>query len=265
MKDFTRIIVYLFIAILFVNCSSNDDDGSEDTTRTRTFADLQQDFNEIEFTTGINDVSLLNFDNELWRFRVIMPDVDLTNNNRPLIVTLHGYAGTATDAHQYTACYAEPGFASLDPIIISPFGSDIQWFENFNQELVLNLVVLAKNNLPVDGNKVVVNGYSDGGSGAWYYSEYYPELFSAGVPMASAYGSYFSDGSAHYIPTPMYAIHGENDALFPLENAQNWIDATTLSGTDVTFVVAPGLTHPEPCSYVSYLEDASTWLVNDIW
>ncbi|MGB1308449.1 MAG: dienelactone hydrolase family protein [Oceanihabitans sp.] len=265
MKQITRIFAILFITTLFVNCSSSNDDGPGDITRDRTFADLEQDFSEIEFTTGVNDVAILNFDNELWRFRVIMPDVDFTNNKRPLIITLHGYAGTATDAHQNTACYAEPGFESLDPIIISPFGSDLQWFEIFNQELVLNLVVLAKNHLPVDEDKVVVNGYSDGGSGAWYFSEYYPQLFSAGVPMASAYGNYNPNGSAHYISIPMYAIHGENDELFPLENAQNWIDATTLSGTDVTFVVAPGLTHPEPCSYVPYLEDASAWLVNEVW
>ena len=194
-----------------------------------------------------------------------MPDVDFTNNDRPLIITLHGYSGGNPLAHTFTDCYAEPGFESLDAIIISPNGYTIQWFHPDNVEMVLALVELASTHLPVDTSKIVVNGYSDGGNGAWWFSETYPNIFSAGIPMASAYGSYHSNGSARTISIPIYAIHGENDELFPLANIQDWINDTIDSGSDVTLDVAPGLTHVEPCSYIPYLENASDWLINYAW
>ena len=86
-----------------------------------------------------------------------------------------------------------------------------------------------------------------------------------GIPMASAYGSY--DNSMNAIPNaiPVYAIHGEDDTIFPLENTQNWIDDVVASGGDVTFVVAPGLNHLQACDYTPYLQDAATWLINEIW
>lgn len=260
MKQFK--FIYLFVFAGLMSCSSSDD---SETTTTRTYADLEQDFNAFNFTTGINDVTMQDFTIFLWNFRVIMPDVDFTNNNRPLILTLHGFANGDPNAHKNTACYAEPGFEALDAIIISPNNDNLQWFNPLNEEFVMTLVQLASENLPVDTSKIVVNGYSDGGNGAWWFSEKYPSAFSAGIPMASAYSSYNSDGSARVVETPTYVIHGADDEVFDVQNTQNWVDDTVASGSDVTFVIAPGLTHTEPCSYVSYLQDAATWLVNDVW
>lgn len=262
MKSIKLTFIYFFTAALLFNCSGSDDTPPPPS---RTYADLQADFSAINFETGITDASLIGVNNEFWEFRVIMPDVDLTNNNRPLIITLHGFAGNDPNAHKNTACYAEPGFEALDAIIISPNNRGLQWFEPYNQSQVNALVDLASDYLPVDTGKIVVSGYSDGGNGAWWYSETQPNVFSAGIPMASAYGSYNSDGSARVIQTPTYVIHGENDELFPLQNTQDWVDATVLSGSDSTLIVATGLTHTEPCEYVSYLQDAASWLVSDVW
>jgi len=255
-------ILYFLAAIFIFSCNSDD---SNDTNPTRTYADLEEDFNAFNFTTGINDVVLQDFTIFLWKFRVIMPDVDFTNNNRPLVITLHGFANGDPNAHKNTACYAEPGFESLDAIIISPNSDNLQWFHPLNEEMILTLVQLASENLPVDTSKIVVNGYSDGGNGAWWFSETQSSVFSAGIPMASAYGSYNPDGTARVIPTPTYVIHGENDELFPLQNTQDWVDDTVASGSDVTLVIAPGLTHIQPCDYTPYLQDAADWLVNTVW
>ncbi|MBK8556750.1 MAG: hypothetical protein IPL65_13705 [Lewinellaceae bacterium] len=63
----------------------------------------------------------------------------------------------------------------------------------------------------------------------------------------------------------MYVIHGENDELFPLAETQSWVDQTIAAGSDITFVVAPGLTHYAPCDYVPYIQDAVTWLKDVVW
>ncbi|WP_034057453.1 dienelactone hydrolase family protein [Lacinutrix jangbogonensis] len=262
MKTLKHLLACLLLFTLIYSCSDSDDSNA---LPARTFADVQNDFNSLTFSTGINDVSLIGVDNAFWEFRVIMPNVDLTNNNRPLIITLHGFSGGDSNAHKNTACYAEPGFEALDAIIISPNNRGLQWFEPYNQRQIITLVDLASDYLPVDTNKVVVNGYSDGGNGAWWYSENYSNIFSAGIPMASAYGSYNPDNTARIIPTPTYVIHGENDTLFPLENTQTWVNDTSLSGSNTTLVIATGLTHVEPCNYISYLQDAATWLTDVIW
>jgi len=252
----------LLLALIF-NCSESE---IVNDTRSRTYADIQNDFNKLTFSTGINDVTLMGFDNAVWQFRVIMPDVNGANNNRrPLIMTLHDTSGGAVNAHENTACYAEPGFAALDAIIISPNNSGLQWVTPYNQRQILALADLASAYLPVDTNKIVVTGYGDGGNGAWFYSENYAHIFSAGIPMASGYGSYNSDDTARVVPTLTYAIHGELDDTFPLEDAQIWVTATSTSGSNTTLVIAAGLTHTEPCNYTSYLQDAAVWLTDAIW
>lgn len=262
MKTSSRILLYLCIAIISFSCDSSDDTPEP---ASRTYEDVKQDFSMITFSTGYNDVSLIGVNNEFWEFRVIMPDVDFTNNNRPLILTLHGFSAGDANAHKNTACYAEPGFESLDAIILSPNNRGLQWFDPYNQDQINTLIDMVKTYLPVDDTKIVVNGYSDGGNGAWWYSETQSNVFAAGIPMASAYGSYNPNGSARVIPTPTYVIHGEDDEFFPLQDTQDWVNDTSLAGSDTRLVVAAGLSHLEPCEYVSYLQDAATWLVNDIW
>ncbi len=257
-----NLIIYLFIASLIFSCTKSDDSNDSNV---RTYADVRADFNQTNFSTGINDVSLIGVDYSFWLYRVIIPDVDFTNNKRPLIITLHGFSGGDPEAHKNTGCYAEPGFSALDAIIISPNNRGLQWFDPYNQAQVNTLVDLASDYLPVDTSKIVISGYSDGGNGAWWYSEKQPTVYSAGIPMASAYGSYNPDGSARVVATPTFVIHGENDELFPLQNTQDWVEDTTTAGSNSTLVVATGLTHTQPCDYASYLQDAATWLVNDIW
>ena len=232
----------------------------------RTYADMQEDFDNMNFTTGVNNVQLENLDEGIWSFTVVMPDVDFTNNNRPLIISMHGCAscGVQPTAHQNTACLAEPGFEVLDPIIISPNSNGKLWPTAENNEQILTLIDLAVDYLPVDPQKIVAHGYSDGGNGSWFFAETQASLFSAAVPMASHWNT-TNNGVGRLIPIPTYVIHGENDATFPVGDVQGWVDASVDSGSDITFVIAPGLTHTEPCNYVDYLKVAAEWLVNHAW
>lgn len=263
MKKFYLLIISI-ITLISPSCSSTDD-SIPNPDSARTYEDLKKDFSELNLSTGINDVSLKSLNNTTYNFRVILPDVDMANNKRPLIITLHGASGGNPDAHKTTACYAEPGFEVLDAIIISPNGGSLQWPDLYNQQMVLSLVDLASRYLPVDASKVVVNGYSNGGNGAWFFAETQPAMFSAGIPMASSYNTYNTNGAPRKIDVPLYVIHGENDELFPLADTQTWVDATREAGTEVILEVAPGLVHNTPCEYVPYLKNAADWLQNDVW
>lgn len=256
-----RLIFALLITFSFASCSSDDD---APTTDRRSIKDLEADFQALNLQPGINDVSLENLNGSSWNFRVIIPE-NASSSERPLVLTLHGAASGNANAHKNTACYAEPGFAALDPFIVSPNGGTQLWNSAFNQDLVIGLMYLTQKYLNVDRNKTVVTGYSNGGNGSWFYAEVYPEIFTASIPMASSYSTFSSNGSVRTIETPLYVIHGENDELFPVAETQEWVAATKEAGTNVTLEVAPGLTHYESCNYVPYLQNAASWLQDEVW
>jgi predicted peptidase len=241
-----------------LSCSKDDDPAP------RTYADIEQDFATIDIVPGTQDLTLKITEDVVYSFRVIFPDVDLTQD-WPLVLTLHGYSAGNPDAHKQTACYVEPGLADLDVIILSPNGGIDDWETLGNDNQLRILTDLAMRFWPVDLSKIVVTGYSNGGNGSWYYAETQPTIFSAAIPLAAGYSIEKPDGTGRKINIPMYVIHGSEDDLFPLDTVQYWANLSIQAGSDITFVIADGLGHYEPCSYISYFRDAAAWLENEVW
>ncbi len=268
MKKFlySSVVAYLILTT-FLSCGDND--NSDTFENTRDLQDVIDDFVQLEFNEGINDIIIEGpFTSTIWKFRVIIPEGASDLNKRPLIVCLHGGATApgAQDLHTFTDCLEEPGLINLEPILLCPNSGGNIWYNSPEQEQkVLTLTNLVKFNLPVDLNKVAIMGYSDGGNGAWFYAQYYPEEFSASIALSSSYNPIRPDDIPVMISIPMYVIHGENDQLFPLELTQGYIDTSIDAGTDVEFVIAAGLEHYNSCSYVPFLIDAATWLETVVW
>lgn len=262
MKKFPFLTLALFSVIIltFLNCKEDE----PDIPAPRNLQDVQTDFSNLDISEGTHDVTLEFLVGKSWDFRIIAP-ATVEDESYPLVIHLHGASGGDPDAHKATECYVEPGFENLDAFIISPNGGAKLWNHFDNQEMIVNLIVLAKTYWPVNSNKIVVTGYSNGGNGSWFFGETQPDFISAAIPMASSYTTTATDGSVRVMPIPIYCIHGENDELFPLEETEGWVNQSIDAGSDITLVVADGLGHYEPCSYVSYLQDAVTWLTDVVW
>ena len=201
-----------------------------------------------------------------WKFSIIVPEAASDSNKRPLVIRLHGAAqsGSST-AHQSTECLVEPAFEGKEVFILSPNSNGVLWYEQANILQILALSDLVVSNLDIDPAKVVMTGYSDGGNGSWFYSQFYPDLISAAIPMATSYNTKRSNGDLIKIDVPLYVIHGSEDDLFPLDITQGFIDESIGAGSDITFVVADGLVHNEPCAYVDELKKAVVWLETEVW
>lgn len=262
-KIFTTFILLNIFILSFVGCSSDSPDPSP-IPKELTFDDVEVAFSELEVTPGINDFSLEVPGNLFWNFRAIVPETT-SGEKLPLFVHLHGAAGGDSNAHKSTACYIEPALENTKAYVISPNGGTNFWHEPINQSQVMGLVTYALKYWDVDPNRVVVVGYSNGGNGSWFFAETQPTVFSAGIPMASSYSTIGNDGLPRKIDTPLYVIHGENDELFPVEETQSWVEKSIEAGSEIEFVIAPGLTHPEPCEYVSFLQSAVEWLKTSVW
>ena len=130
---------------------------------------------------------------------------------------------------------------------------------------MVSLVDFAIKYLNVHSERVVITGYSDCGNGSWLLSDAHPELFSAGIPMATAFGLSYENGIHQKTEIPLYAIQGELDALFPFTNTESYEELSVNAGSDITLIKAVGLTHFVACDYLPYLKDAIEWLKTSVW
>ena len=259
-------LTIILISIILISCGGSDDPAPEPTPTPRTAEDVREDFRNFTFNVGVNDLTLESIvEGVFWKFRVIVPEGASSSNIMPLVMRLHGGArGNNPDAHKSTDCLVVPGFEDLDAYIISPNSNGLFWYDEPNLVQVLALLDLATENLHIDANKVVAMGYSDGGNGSWFFAQYYSNLFSAAIPLATSYSTENTSGISA-IDTPLYVIHGSDDTLFPLDITQGFVDASIDVGSDIEFIIADGLGHLDVCDYVPYLKDAVEWLETEIW
>lgn len=265
-KQNFKIASILFLLIFSMSCGSDGDDGFT-PVQPRTADDVREDYSNLVINTETNDLTLESIiAGQFWNFRVIVPEGASDTNKRPLIIRLHGGASAnSPNAHKSTDCLVTPGFEGMDAYIVSPNSNGFLWYEEPNIVQVQALVDLVSSNEFIDTSKIVVMGYSDGGNGAWFFSQYFPQLFSAAIPMASSYATTSQSGVVHQFAKPLYVIHGSEDQLFPIETTQGYIDDSVAVGSDITFVTAEGLDHFNSCDYVSYLQEAATWLETTVW
>jgi len=220
-----------------------------------TLSRSEKSFSKIKVKAGTRDVTLTNDYNKKWKMRVNFPEE--TQEKNALIIALH-WAGGGDTYKEFNDCLVLPGLEKLNAIIVSPEGENQLWSTGNNVEKVLSIIANAQKHWNVDPKKIAAMGYSNGGNGSWYFAQHHPRLFSAAIPMASAYPV------NQKIEIPLYVIHGAKDELFELVKTQKWVDKTKKAGTNVTLVVNEQLSHFEGCAYITDLKNAGEWL-KAIW
>lgn len=273
LQFYIRPILLFTVFFLSISCGGSDDDPGpgpdpipDPIPQPRTSQDVIDDFNALTINVGTNDLQLESVvEGVFWNFRIIVPEGASSSNQRPLVLRLHGADQSGSpEAHKSTACLVEPAFEGKDVFILSPNSSGFRWYEEPNNIQIRALLDLTTTRFDIDTEKTVMTGYSDGGNGSWFFAQFYPNLFSAAIPMASSYLPQ-SNNDINNIKVPLYVIHGSEDDLFPLDKTQGFVDEYIAAGSDITFVVADGLVHNEPCAYVDELKKAVVWLETEVW
>lgn len=217
--------------------------------------EMEADFISIPFKAGIHQAFFTTSDNGKWGTKFYIPESP--KEKLPLVIALHWAGPNGTHA-EYFDCLAQPGLAQLDAIIIALDAEGDIWTTDYNAQKIEKLLQLVQKYWDVDMSKIAITGYSNGGNGAWYFAQHHPEIFSAAIPMASAYSI------LNKIETPMYVVHGEKDELFDLNRTRDWVDISNKAGSDIIWKTAKGKSHFMACGYVSELQEASRWL-QEIW
>ena len=250
---------FALLTLLFV-AACNDPEPSI----VRDFDDIRQTFSELDIQPGVNDFTIEAYTDIFWSFRVIAPQ-NTSGTGKSCVIALHDETSEVMTAHLDTDCYVEPGFAALDGYIISPNGGTQKWDDFSNQELVIGLIRLAREFLPVDTNKFLVMGFGDGGNGAWYFGENYPESAKTAMPIASFYPTDSENGNYRIIESPIYCIHGTMDDYYSIGQIRTWVNGTATAGTNARLIEATGLGHDDPCDYVPFIQTGAQFVRDSIW
>ena len=213
-------------------------------------------FSKIKIKEGTRDVTLQNDYGNKFKMRVNFPKQ--TGKKNKLIIAMHWLATGDTSYKEFNDCLALPGLGFLNTIIVSPESERHLWWTENNVDKVLSIVKNAKKYWNVDAEKIAIVGYSDGGSGCWYFADKYPEFFSAAIPIASSYPI------IKKVDIPLYVIHSEKDDLFPVSDTRKWVEKTKKAGSNVALVINTEYGHKQACSYIEDLKDAGKWL-EKIW
>lgn len=135
------------------------------------------------------------FDGRDQPYRLYIPSAYDGKRALPLLVALHGTGG---DQNQYFEGEAyHNGIYKVEAekrgvVVLCPLGADADGLPTeWRGESELNVLAAVEDvrrRFRIDPDRIVCTGQSMGGTGATYLCCRYPDLFAAGVPLASTYG-----------------------------------------------------------------------------
>lgn len=194
------------------------------------------------------------------RYAVSVPELP-AGEKVPLVLALH-FAGTITPyfGEDFMRGLVEPAFRDLGALIVAPDVPGGSWQDVISESSLLDFLNEAVEAWPVDPDRIVVTGYSMGGNGTWFLTARHPDLFSAGIPMASGPPLTID------VEVPLYVIHGEDDELFNVEQTRQVVDLLQERGRPVEFLQVDSVSHyvAFDTRYVEALRGTIDWL-NEIW
>ena len=141
-------------------------------------------------------------------------------------------------------------------VLACPVGrADCMWWSDAGVRHVQAVVRDAKRRAPIDADRIVATGFSDGASGCYYLAMAAPQPFAAMIPMnghplvatsASERQLYLRNALA----MPLFVCMTQDDGLYPAQTVLPHIQALIREGASVHLVSYPTGGHSP-----SYLED----------
>lgn len=211
---------------------------------------------------GLHTLSLPRANEPAIHYAISLPRNYSPSARVPLILALHFGVrdGDSTGAgRDVVGILIGPALAELGAIIVAPDSVQGDWSSPENESAVNALLDMVLAGYMVDTKKIVVTGFSMGGTGSWHFAAKYPERFSAAIPIAGR-----PPASASGWRLPILAIHSRNDQIAPIGPTETRIAELQKSGVNAKLIALTGITHFETYRFVDGLRQAVPWL-REIW
>ena len=191
-----------------------------------------------------------------------------TNKAKPLIIFLHGaIAKPEINAAPEKYALRSPMIAladAADAYLLFPFGQKgATWFDSVGTEMVMSEIEAVKKQYAINENKIFLSGFSDGGSGTYYFAMTNPEPFAGFIPLngnmkvADMLGEeeLFIENTNQ---KPFFIINTTADMLYPLEQIIPAVDLLKSINPNVVFH------SPQGNHTMEYMDKEQETLVNFI-
>jgi len=180
-------------------------------------------------------------DNASYQYISNLPSDFKVNEATPLLIFLHGSGERGTDLEKVKV-HGPPKLAALGKnipaIVISPqCPSDERW-ETSRLEALLAEV---KSKYKIDESRIYLTGLSMGGYGTMSWAYAHPEHFAAIAPICG--GILQEDRTEAIKDIPMWAFHGDQDQVVPIEQTNTYIQALKDVGGNPKYTIYPGVGH----------------------
>jgi predicted peptidase len=223
-------------------------------------AQVERDFPSL--TPGLHNMELRRADEPVIRYAISIPRNYSRSTLVPLILALHfgvrggDAAGAGGDVVQILI---GPALAELGAIIVAPDSVRGDWSSPENEKAVNALLDAVLAHYSIDKKRVVVTGFSMGGTGSWHFAEKFPERFSAAIPVAGR-----PPASASGWRLPVLAIHSRDDQVAPFDPTEARIAELQQAGVNAKLIPLTGITHYETYRFRDSLRKAVPWL-REVW
>lgn len=211
---------------------------------------------------GLHHQQLLRTDGPAMHYTISIPGNYSPAAPVPLILALHFgvRGGDATGAGgDVLQILVGPALAGLGAIIVAPDSIRGDWSSPENEKAVNALLDTVLDRYAIDRKKVVVTGFSMGGTGSWHLAEKFPERFSAAIPVAGR-----PPASASGWRLPVLAIHSRDDQVAPFDPTEARIAELQKAGVNAKLIALTGITHYQTNRFVAGLRQAVPWL-REMW
>ena len=167
----------------------------------------------------------------------------------PVRVQLHGGVSRPLERRRPRAY---PIAASQPEITVYPRGwADAQWWHGNQVDNILKVLDRLKREYNVDESRVYVTGFSDGGTGAFFFGMRAPTPFCAIMPLHGSLEvlgnpATRADGQMYpgnLVNRPVFATNGARDRLYPAAAMMPMMKSLERAGVDLVFLALPQAGH----------------------
>ncbi len=213
---------------------------------------------------------------EAHRYQVYVPANYDPNIEWPVILFLHGAGERGQDGlaptHVGLGRAIRFDWQSWPAIAVFPQVPDGESWQGTAADVAIAALDSTLNEFSTDRNRQYLTGLSLGGNGTWYLGYHHTERFAALVAicgfvdlggrfpnfLGNSEGS-FATLAEDLVDKPVWIVHGDADAVVPVEQSRNMAEALQEVGAEVHYSELPGVNHNSWDAAYSN-EDLISWL-----
>lgn len=166
------------------------------------------------------------------------------NEEMPLIIYLHGSSRRGEDVEQVKANGLPPVLdenEDFDFIVASPQAlAEYPWQRCWRPDDLVLLLDHLLGEYRIDPKRVYLTGLSMGGYGTWACIGQHADRFAAAVPICGGGDPNWAKAMGDL---PIWAFHGEEDYVVPIERSQEMVNAIKAAGGNAKLTSYPNVGH----------------------